>query len=277
MIRLATFNIQYGAPVPAEHATAIVGVDRAGEQSARQLARDIAALEADVLGLQDVARGKIRSGRVDQLRVIAERTGLTPLFAETRHKYGMALLTRLPVMNARVLELAGRTSPWIRDDSSSVGWRFKWPDKRACLYALLDTPEGPLAVGVTHLSTVRPVARRQFQIAARGCEDFAPGVPAVLMGDLNLRINQVEEEIPGTGFAILARGNASPSWAPIIQIDHILGRGVTGRANRVVQMPVSDHAAVVVEARIDAGVSKLQDAIQEPQTGVPKRKTDTPE
>lgn len=277
MIRLATFNIQYGTPVPADRTTAIVGVDRAGEQSARQLARDIAALEADVLGLQEVDRGKIRSGRVDQLRVIAERTGLTPLFAETRHKYGMGLLTRLPVTSARVLELAGRTSPWIHDESLWVGWRFKWPDKRECLYALLDTPEGPLAVGVTHLSTVRPVARRQFQIAARGFDEFAPGVPAVLMGDLNLRINHVAEEIPGTGFDILARGNASPSWTPIIQIDHILGRGVTGRANRVVQMPVSDHAAVVVEARIDTDVSEPQAVMHESQTGMPKRKTDTSE
>lgn len=247
MIRFVTFNIQYGEPVPAQHATAMVGLDRAGDKSARQLARDIAGLEPDVLGLQEVDRGKIRSGGVDQLAVIAERTGLTPLFAETRRKYGMGLLTRLRVTRARILELAGRTSPWIRDDKSRLGWRFKWPDKRACLYALLETAEGPLAVGVTHLSTVRPVARRQFKIAVRGFHDFAPGVPAVLMGDFNLRINHVEEEIAGTGFEILARGNASPSWEPVIQIDHILGRGIAGRDDRVLQMPVSDHAAVVVD------------------------------
>lgn len=211
------------------------------------LAREISALEVDVLGLQEVDRGKLRSGGVDQLGTIAKCTGLRPLFAPTRRNYGMGLLSRLPVVRASFLKLEGRRSPWIR--GGRFGWRFKWPDQRACLYALLQSGQGPLAVGVAHLSTVRHIARRQLEIALGGFEKFAPDVPAVLMGDLNLRINHVEEAVDGTGFHILARGNSTPSWQPVIQIDHILGRGVRGYDACVVSMPISDHAAVVADIR----------------------------
>ncbi|UVJ58040.1 endonuclease/exonuclease/phosphatase family protein [Trueperella pyogenes] len=247
-VRLLTFNIQYAEPVPAKAQTR-----GAGRDSALYLAGQIAAMGADVVGLQEVDRGKWRSGRVDQLDLIAGAAGLTPIFAQTRRRYGMGLLTGLPIRRARVLRLPRRKTPFFREEHGS-GWRFKWPDKRACLYALLDTDAGPIAVGVTHLSTVRPMARRQLHIALGGFDEFAPGVPALLIGDLNLRINHVEEELAvqdqaDKPFAILHRGNGSPSWEPVIQIDHVLGRGFEAVRDDVVQLPVSDHAAVVVEIR----------------------------
>lgn len=274
MLRVLTFNIQYGEPVPACSPAAVAaladgrgGSVGSGLRSARVLARAISALGVDVVGMQEVDRGKMRSHGVDQLDVVAQECRMTPLFAQTRRRYGNGLLTRLPVKRARVLRLVGRRTPFIHDGRQGDflselkrgrinGWRFKWPDRRACLYAQLDGSEGPLVVGVAHLSTVRDVARRQFRDVLTGFDKFAPGIPAVLIGDMNLRIEHVEEELekrnnrrgtPGNRFEILHRGNGSPSWAPIIQIDHVVGRGFVGVSSTVMQMPVSDHAAVVVE------------------------------
>ncbi|MDP9833262.1 MULTISPECIES: endonuclease/exonuclease/phosphatase family protein [Trueperella] len=274
-MEVLTFNIQYATPVPAGQPTASPGAGkRAGLGSARFVAAQIARLDADVAGLQEVDRGKWRSGRVDQLRLIAQASGANALFAPTRRRYGMGLVSRWPVLRARILRLPGRATSLIRDGrparwrelidvlpaarASRRGrestWRIKWPDQRACLYALLDTPDGPIAVGVTHLSTVRQTAREQLAVALGGFDHFAPGVPALLIGDLNLRINHVEEELIGHAaatpgpptFEILHRGNGTPSWDPRIQIDHVLGRGLCVLQDRTVPMPVSDHAAVVV-------------------------------
>ncbi len=294
-MRVLTFNIEYATPVPAGQPTASVEVGkRAGRESARVLADEVARMGADVVGLQEVDRGKWRSGGVDQLALVAEAAGLRALFAPTRRRYGMGLLTRWPLVRARVLRLPGRYTPLVRGEDPArwrdigrgmvdlvgglsaarasrrgrqTSWRVKWPDRRACLYALIDTPEGRVVVGVAHLSTVRSTAREQLQVALRGFDHFAPGIPALLIGDLNLRINHVEQELarfaaatptaPGQPvFEILHRGNGTPSWAPRIQIDHVLGRGLHAHQDRTVCLPVSDHAAVVVDVTARASSSR---------------------
>jgi endonuclease/exonuclease/phosphatase (EEP) superfamily protein YafD len=65
----------------------------------------------------------------------------------------------------------------------------------------------------------------------------------VLMGDLNMGARRVDRL---TGLGVLATGPTFPADAPTRQIDHLLGRGVTG-AGGPVHLSVSDHRALLTE------------------------------
>ncbi|MFP7696360.1 endonuclease/exonuclease/phosphatase family protein [Trueperella sp. LYQ143] len=247
MTKLLTLNIQYGQPVPVGYAIADPQLRSNGPESISLLARSIAQLAPDIVGVQEVDRGKPRSAWVDQLAVLAQHTGLQPYFARTKWHYGMGLLTRYPVHEVHVRRLPGRRSPWIPADTVHPRGRIKWPDPRACLYGIVESEGGPLALGVTHLSTVRRVALTQLDAALAHLADFAHGLPMILMGDMNLRLPYIEEALsPQLGVMPLVRANASPNWQPFFQIDHILGRGVRLIDSRVVSFPISDHAGLFV-------------------------------
>jgi hypothetical protein len=63
------------------------------------------------------------------------------------------------------------------------------------------------------------------------------------MGDLNMGPRRVGRL---TGLGALSTGPTFPADAPSRQIDHILGRGVTGTGGPNL-LPVSDHLALVTE------------------------------
>jgi endonuclease/exonuclease/phosphatase family metal-dependent hydrolase len=52
-----------------------------------------------------------------------------------------------------------------------------------------------------------------------------------------------------SGLASLAVESTFPSWSPVLQLDHALGRGVTATDSRVHRLPVSDHCALAVGVR----------------------------
>ena len=72
-----------------------------------------------------------------------------------------------------------------------------------------------------------------------------PPRPLVLIGDLNMGPRRARRI---TGMEPLATGATFPSTAPLVQIDHVLSTGgVVPLAARVVELPVSDHRALVVD------------------------------
>jgi endonuclease/exonuclease/phosphatase family metal-dependent hydrolase len=48
----------------------------------------------------------------------------------------------------------------------------------------------------------------------------------------------------------LAAGATFPAHAPVRQIDHLLGRGVTATGGQVWDLPLSDHRALSVELHV---------------------------
>ena len=269
MIRLATFNVLHG-----------LGAD--GVVDTGRLARAVAALDADVVALQEVDRWQARSGRSDLAAMAAEAAGtadhrFVPAVAGpvdvwgARRRargdeppdvpgYGIALLSRHPVRAWHRLRLP-LAVPWLLDRAQVAR-----DEPRAALAAELDTPEGPLTVVCTHLSPGRPqqaghrqpghdeavrakpghnvLQLRYLHIALR----VAPR-PLVLLGDLNLR-----GEIPGqvTGLRPLATAPTYPAARPRFQIDHVLAEGdvvAVGEAQSV-DTGVSDHRALVVDVSL---------------------------
>jgi endonuclease/exonuclease/phosphatase family metal-dependent hydrolase len=119
------------------------------------------------------------------------------------------------------------------------------PDEpRVALAAEVEAPSGPLVVATTHLSFVPGWNLAQLRRVTRALA--ALGLPCVLLGDLN-----VPGRLPAaaTGWRALARVKTFPAGKPSMQIDHALGHGLLPvvRAASAVELPLSDHRALVLE------------------------------
>jgi endonuclease/exonuclease/phosphatase family metal-dependent hydrolase len=253
-MRLATFNILHARSLVDD----AVDVDR--------FAAAVRALDVDVLALQEVDRDQPRSHGADLTAVAAEAMGAPEhRFAAVLHgepglwtaatgdaqpataSYGVALLSRYPVREWRVLTL-----PTLRG-RTPVRWPgSRWPslvrdEPRAALAAVLSTPEGVLTVVGTHLTVIPGWTARQLRHLVGRVEQLPQ--PLVLMGDLNL-----DDDRPGrlTGMRPLATAPTYPVAAPTRQLDHVLARGPVRALGpgRAVDTGLSDHRALVVDVTL---------------------------
>jgi endonuclease/exonuclease/phosphatase family metal-dependent hydrolase len=255
-VRLVSFNILHGSPLAG------------GPVSTDDLVAACVSLDADVLCLQEVDRGQARSGGADQAAAIAEAVGAVAWRFEpalvgepgavwraatdddcetTDPCYGVAVVSRLPVTGWHVVRLP--PSPV----SSPVylpgrGTRFIWlaDEPRVTVAAEVDAPWGPLLVASTHLSFVPGWNLHQLRRLTGELVSLAGDRGCVMMGDLNVP-NPFSRAAPG--WRSLARARTFPASRPAMQIDHALGRGrlpeVVGF--KAVELPVSDHRALVVD------------------------------
>jgi endonuclease/exonuclease/phosphatase family metal-dependent hydrolase len=253
-VRVATFNVLHGRSLT----DGLVDLPR--------LRDAVCALDADVLGLQEVDRGQPRSGGHDLVAEAAAATGGEGRFAPAvvgtpgerwrparddddrsdRPAYGIGLVSRLPVRRWAVTRLPSapvRSPVLVPGSARRVIWLRDEP--RVLLAAVLETPAGALTVATTHLSFVPGWNGLQLRRAARALRRLP--APRLLLGDLNL---------PGplprwlTGWRALAAVPTYPVDEPRVQLDHVLGHGdglpaVT--ATRSLPMPLSDHRALVVD------------------------------
>lgn len=259
-LRVATFNLLHGMSL------------RDGQVREADLRAAARALDADVVGLQEVDCGQPRSGGVDQTGVVAAELGAgharfvpalhgTPgspagwraatggidaVGGDGSPTYGVGLVSRLPVREWHVrrfppapfaipLLVPGLPRPRL----------VRVPDEpRVGVLAVLDTPEGPLTVATAHLSFVPGFNARQLRALARWAAGF-PG-PRLLLGDFNLP-GSLPRRI--TGWTQLARAATYPSYRPRVQFDHVLADGLDAGAVTGVSAPaldVSDHCALAV-------------------------------
>src|SRR5262245_16664544 len=160
LVRLATFNVQHGRSLD----DGLVDPDR--------FRAAVAALDADVVGLQEVDLDQPRSDRLDLTALAAEAVGAadhrcaaavvgtpgetwrpagTPP-ADGEPQYGVALVSRFPVRRW----LVQRLPPAPTRAPIPVGGRVMLlPDEpRVLLAGVLDTPGGPVTAATTHLSFV---------------------------------------------------------------------------------------------------------------------------
>lgn len=152
----------------------------------RLIRAELEALSPDLLGLQEVLRmsheGRpVLTPESDQATEIADGLGYEIAYAAAADYgsglwFGNALLSRHPIRDRRAIPLPGRETG----------------ESRVLLYALIETPHGPLPVFVTHLNwklhhgsvrlaQVRFIVDRIFELAPLD-EKY---LPAVLMGDMN--------------------------------------------------------------------------------------------
>lgn len=157
-VTLATWNIH-----------SCVGLD--ARFAPERTAKVINALGADVVGLQEVGwhhRGEIG---IDQFALLEQATGFRAIAGPTKHNpaahYGNALLTRLPVLEVRSVDLS-----------------LPLREPRGALGVTVEVAGTAVRVVVAHLG-LDPWERNTQVTRLLEFLDGQPPRPTVLMGDLN--------------------------------------------------------------------------------------------
>jgi endonuclease/exonuclease/phosphatase family metal-dependent hydrolase len=151
---------------------------RDGVISPRRIAGVIAAAAPDIVALQELDVGRVRSGRLDQAELIAQELGMRFHFAPAmrllEESYGDAILTALPMRLVKAGPLPGIRFP-VRLES------------RGALWTEIRLGQVSLQMMVTHLGLVR--RERHLQAGALCGKEWLGhpdcGDPAILAGDFN--------------------------------------------------------------------------------------------
>ncbi|MFE2097391.1 endonuclease/exonuclease/phosphatase family protein [Streptomyces sp. NPDC059468] len=146
----------------------------------------------------------------------------------------------------------------VRDVDIKLGW------KRA-MRATVATPEGPLAVYVAHLPSVRVKVEAGFTARQRDKSADALGEAiaheslqrVVLLGDLNgtmndRSLNAVTSQLRSTqGAAGSGFGFSWPASFPMARIDQIMVRGIEPESSWTLPRTNSDHLPVAARVKVD--------------------------
>ena len=163
------------------------------------------------------------------------RPEITPHPHEADGTWGVALLTRLPIVSTRIVDLGRMVERW------DVADRF-------AILAELDVGGAAVTVAGLHLSFVLPNAAAQL----RRLRSYLPShQPTVVAGDCNLWGPIAEAMLPGHRRAV--RGRTWPAHRPHSQLDHILvSPGITVIDGEVLLPVGSDHRPVRATLQVPA-------------------------
>lgn len=242
-LRLLSYNIQSGlstskysqyvtrswkhiVPVPSRMAN----LDR--------IARLLSAY--DVVGLQEVDAGSLRSGFVNQVKYLADNAGFSYVFDQSNRKIGMisqhgnALLSRIQPAAITEYKLPGLIPG------------------RGVLEVRFGAGANALHVLILHMALGRRGRLRQFEFLAELVREYGH---VIVMGDLNCDSGSPEMQ------ALLAAARLRdpspglftfPSWQPDRQLDHILvSPSITVEQVAVLdEHTYSDHLPIAMQVRL---------------------------
>ncbi|WP_426662163.1 endonuclease/exonuclease/phosphatase family protein [Rhodanobacter aciditrophus] len=241
-LRLLSCNILAGASVQrySEYVTRSLNAVLPGRSKIDNLDRLAALLpEFDVIGLQEVDAGSLRSGFLNQTRYLAEAAG-------------MPYWSHQP--NRPVAKLSHTANGLISRIEPSAVLDYPLPGHgRGALLVRFGEDADALAVVIVHLSLRALTRARQLGFIAEILQDHPH---AVLMGDLNTDLDSVEMR------QLFARTRLQPptqptptfpSWKPKRALDHILASPSVA-LEKVWTLPqaFSDHLALAAEIRLPA-------------------------
>ena len=221
-----TFNIHFGKTVR-------------GEPALDRIAREIRTWDPDVVVLNEVDRGRGRSGRVAQATVLGELTDMRAAYGPNR-RYGggwsgNAVLSRLPVLRS-----GNQALPFVEGTIP-----------RGLLRVTVDLDGVPVDVFATHFENTSPAARRRQAREVARTVSRSPR-PFVLGGDLNASPDGVALQILDRSgvvdaWTLVGRGDGFtvPAWAPRRRIDYLLSdERLVPRRSEVLLSRASDHRPV---------------------------------
>jgi len=239
-LRLLSFNIQ--AAIGTQHFHQYITHSWrhlvAHRDSVRNLERIAAVVrEYDVVALQEVDAGSLRSGFVNQLRHIAEHAEFPWWHQQVNRNFG-----QLGQFSNGMLS---RFAPHTIEDH-----RLPGPPGRGAIVAHYGSSPHALVVASLHLSLGERVRNSQLEYVCRLLEAYDH---VVIMGDLNLRAEQLRH----TPLARLRLQDVTetlltyPSWKPDRHIDHILvSPSLQVERVEVLDHVLSDHRPVAMELRL---------------------------
>ncbi len=238
-LRILSYNIQVGINYTKYRHYVTRSWQHVLPYSGRQgnldgIARFIASF--DVVGLQEVDAGSLRSAFINQTKYLAFRAGFPFCHTQTNRKIGhlarhsLGLLSRVRPFEIREWRLPGRIPG------------------RGALVAIYGCRPVRLAIVTVHLALGKNARTRQLEHLARQIEAFEH---VVVMGDFNCRIDDPElyRLIKHAGLHAPEREMRTfPSWRPKRGLDHILvSHGLTPQRPRVFMAEFSDHLPIAVD------------------------------
>lgn len=226
-----------------------------GQYDVARIAEVIKALRPDLVGLQEVDVGVKRSGRVHEVRRLAELTGLAGRFGPTQHfeggLFGNAVLTSLPILDVEIHPLPyTEATPQLQT----------YP--RGAIAVTVTAPDGkPLRFISTHFQ--HNAAGDRIAEAKAVNHLFAgegDGLRTILAGDMNA--NPADEPIRilqerWTHAADKELAPTVPVSRPTSRIDYIFYRSRADfrlvDARVIPETMASDHRPVFAELELPGG------------------------
>lgn len=206
-------------------------------------ARDLAASGADVLALEELT---------EQARGTYEKE-LAKAYPYHTVQGTVGLWSRLPLSDTQPVDVKMDQGPLAATKSADVKMAYN-----RALRTTVATDQGPLAVYVAHMGSVRVNPRAGFWTDSRdrNAQALGDAVAAernervVLLGDLNGTMDDrafdgitaqlhSAQDAAGDGF-----GFSWPAKFPVARIDQILTRGVEPKSSWVLPATGSDHLPV---------------------------------
>ncbi|MFJ8729764.1 endonuclease/exonuclease/phosphatase family protein [Streptomyces bauhiniae] len=216
-----------------------VATHNVGAADPESTARTLAAAGADLLALEELT---------PQATPLYEKT-LAPAYPYHAIRGTVGLWSKLPLSGTRTIDIMNY-GPLAATKSAAA----QLPENRA-LHTTATTPNGPLAVYVAHLGSVRLMPRKGFWTSSRNIGAAAltksittdPNPRVLLLADLNGTLDDraftalrthlhSTQQTSGTGF-----GFTWPATFPMARIDQILYRGLEANRSWTLPKTGSDH------------------------------------
>lgn len=245
-LRILSYNIQTGIATSAYRHYLTKGWRQVLPHPERldNLDRIAAMLgDYDMVGLQEVDGGSLRSGFINQTEYLAQEAGFPLWYDQTNRdlgkfaRYSIGLLTRYHPSALSEWRLPGRIPG------------------RGAMHARFGHGEHALHVVIMHLALGRRGRLDQLAYIAERIQDFRH---VVLMGDFNCRSESEEVSL------LMRRASLQepvhglhtfPSWRPDRNIDHIfVSSDLNVCDTRVLMHPLSDHLPLAMEVELPSSI-----------------------
>lgn len=222
------------------------GIGRSGAVDLAGIAAEIRAVRPDVVSLNEVDSGTVRSGRTDEAAYLGRATGMHAVYGPNvamrgGGRFGNAILTRFPVVATHNTRLP----------------RTPHTEPRGLLAATLRVGGRPVSFYSVHLTQghLRGAAERVREADAVARVIRSSSYPTILSGDLNSRPGDLPVRILRQYLLDAQQqggtrpGPTVPEGAPVNRIDYVLyDNHLAPVAGSTEVLPSSsDHRAVLTE------------------------------
>lgn len=249
-IRVLSWNIQAATATARYHHYATHAWKHVLPHAERmEILESIAAVAAryDVVGLQEVDAGSLRSGFINQARYVAERAG----FPFWHHQLNRRVGKIVQASNGLLARVTPQAIAEHRLPGAIPG--------RGALWVRFGADEAALVLVVAHLALGRRAREQQLRAIAARLREWPN---AIVMGDLNAPLDAPEMRafLDATGLvAPLSEMRTFPSWRPQRAIDHVLvSPSMQMEDWSVLDCTLSDHRPVAVTLRLPARLRTAQ-------------------
>ncbi len=196
----------------------------------------------DIVGLQEVDSGSLRSGFLDQTEYLAHRARFPYWYRQVNRSLGKIAQHSNGVLS--------RIRPHTVDEHKLPGLRG-----RGAMLVELQTNQESLLICIMHLALGKRARRLQLGYISELVKEYAL---LVVMGDFNCGADSGElgSLVANTHLRLPVEAlNTFPSWRPRRKYDHILlSESLQLKQTRVLEHTHSDHLPICVDIELPPGV-----------------------